>query len=396
MLPFRSAGLIGSAYASAVAAWAVPALVAVKAVAAVRPAIAVRNDRRCGCSSHRRTCLISSYWISLKKNATYGRKDIVPRISAMAREIIFFVYPGFVLLDLCGPLEALTSAAEMVPDSYRLTVVSLTGGAVRSSTGLSVMTTKTLPARIDTVVTVGDFGLAERPITAAEIGFVRTASSRARRTASVCMGAFVLAASGLLDGRKATTHWRYAAKLQASYPKIRVNGDRIFVHDGHVWTSAGMTAGIDMILALIEDDLGKETSRAVARMLVVYYRRSGEQDQYSSLLDLDSDSNRIRNALLFAREHLSKPLSVETLAEASRLSVRQFSRTFVAATGTTPAKAVERLRVEAAQPRVEEGRETLDVVARSTGFGDPERMRQSFVRILGVTPQALRRRARTA
>jgi transcriptional regulator GlxA family with amidase domain len=313
----------------------------------------------------------------------------------MAREIVFFVYPGFVLLDLCGPLEALTSAAEIVPDSYRLTVVSLTGGAVRSSTGLSVMTQKALPKTIDTVVAVGDFGLAERPMTGQAIKFLRTASSRARRTASVCMGAFVLAASGLLDGRRATTHWRYAAKLQATYPKIRVNGDRIFVHDRNVWTSAGMTAGIDMILALIEDDLGRETSRAVARMLVVYYRRSGGQYQYSSLLDLDPDSNRIRDALLFAREHLSETLSVETLAGASCLSVRQFSRLFLASTGTTPAKAIERLRVEAARPRVDEGREALDVVARSTGFGDPERMRQSFIRVLGVTPQALRRRARS-
>src|SRR5262249_34145751 len=150
----------------------------------------------------------------------------------------------------------------------------------------------------------------------------------------------------------------------------------------------------DMILALIEDDLGRETARAVARMLVVYSRRSGGQYQYSSLLDLDPESNRIRDVLWFAREHLSETLSVETLAEASRLSVRQFSRLFLAPTGTTPARAIERLRVEAARPRVDEGRETLDVIARSTGFGDPERMRQSFVRVLGVTPQALRRTAR--
>jgi transcriptional regulator GlxA family with amidase domain len=312
----------------------------------------------------------------------------------MAREIVFFVYPGFVLLDLCGPLEALTSAEEMVPGSYRLTVVSLTGGPVRSSTGLPVMTEKALPKKIDTVVAVGDFGLTERPLTGEAIEFLRRASSKARRTASVCMGAFVLAATGLLDGRRATTHWRYAARLQAAYPKIRVNGDRIFVHDRNVWTSAGMTAGIDMILALIEDDLGRETSRAVARMLVVYHRRSGGQYQYSSLLDLDPDSNRISDALLFAREHLSEPLSVEVLAQAACLSVRQFSRAFLASTGTTPAKAVERLRVEAARPRIDEGRETLDVVARSTGFGDPERMRQSFIRVLGVTPQALRRKAR--
>ena len=312
----------------------------------------------------------------------------------MLRDIVFFVYPGFVLLDLSGPLEALKSADELAPGSYRLTVVSSDGGAVRSSTGLPIMTEKALPTRIDTIVAVGDFGLPERPITDEATEFLRSASSGARRTASVCMGAFLLAATGLLDGRKATTHWRYAAKLQASYPNIRVDGDRIFVHDRGVWTSAGMTAGIDMILALIEDDLGREISRAVARLLVVYYRRPGGQYQYSSLLDLEPESSRVRDALQFAREHLSEQLSVEALAEASCLSVRQFSRVFVASTGTTPAKAIERLRVESAQPRVEEGRETLEVIARIAGFGDPERMRQSFVRVLGVTPQAVRRAGR--
>jgi transcriptional regulator GlxA family with amidase domain len=312
----------------------------------------------------------------------------------MPREIAFFVYPGFALLDLAGPLEALRSAEDIVPGSYRLSVVSSGGGAVRTSTGLSVMTEKVLPRRIDTIFVIGDFSLSERAIADPAIEFVRKASSKARRTASVCMGAFILAASGLLNGRRATTHWRYATKLQASYPTIQVDGDRIFIHDRGVWTSAGMTAGIDMVLALIEDDLGKDVARAVARLLVVYYRRPGGQDQYSSLLDLDPESSRIKEALLFAREHLAEPLSVETLAEASRLSVRQFSRTFLASTGTTPARAIERLRVESAQPRVEDGRETLEVIARAVGFGDPERMRQGFVRVLGVTPQALRRAKR--
>ncbi|OWJ69191.1 GlxA family transcriptional regulator [Inquilinus limosus] len=312
----------------------------------------------------------------------------------MAREIVFFVCPGFVLLDLSGPLEALTSAEEMAPGSYRLHVVSSAGGAVGSSTGAIVMTEGELPAGIDTVIAVGNFALADRPITGESIDILRAASLRACRTASVCMGAFMLAASGLLDGHKATTHWRYAAKLQASHPAVRVDGDRIFIHDRGVWTSAGMTAGIDMTLALIEEDLGREISRAVARMLVVYYRRPGGQFQYSSLLELDPEPGRIRDALSFAREHLSEPLPVERLAEAARLSVRQFNRVFLASTGTTPAKAVERLRVEAARPRVEEGRETLDQIARATGFGDAERMRQSFIRILGLTPQAARRAGR--
>jgi transcriptional regulator GlxA family with amidase domain len=208
------------------------------------------------------------------------------------------------------------------------------------------------------------------------------------------MGAFLLAASGLLDGRRATTHWRYAARLQAAYPLVRVDGDRIFIDDAGVWTSAGMTAGIDMALALIEEDLGVSVARAVARMLVVYYRRPGGQYQHSSLLELDAESDRIQDVLAFAREHISETLSVEQLADVAHLSVRQFSRAFVASTGMTPAKAVERLRVEIARPRVEEGRELLGVIAQSVGFANPQRLSQSFVRVLGRTPQDLRRDAR--
>lgn len=315
-------------------------------------------------------------------------------ISDITRHIAFFTYPGFVLLDLTGPLEAFSVAADMAPGSYRLSVMSLEGGEVESSTRLKVMTQTALADGIDTFVVVGDFGLASCTVSAETIGYIRAASAGARRTASVCMGAFLLAASGLLDGRRATTHWRFATKLQAMYPAIRVDGDRIFLSEAGVWTSAGMTAGIDMALALIEEDLGREISRAVARMLVVYYRRPGGQLQYSSLLDLDPGSDRIRHVLSFAREHLSEPLSVEHLAEVAHLSVRQFSRAFIAATGMTPAKAIERLRAEAARTRVEDGREPLETIARAVGFTDPERMRQSFIRAFGHAPQTIRRAAR--
>jgi transcriptional regulator GlxA family with amidase domain len=314
--------------------------------------------------------------------------------SAINRHIAFFVYPGFVLLDLSGPLEAFASAEETAPGSYRLTVMSLEGGEVASSTRLKVMAEMASADAIDTFIVVGDFGLPTRTVSPETIDFIRAASAGARRTASVCMGAFLLAASGILNGRRATTHWRFAPKLQAMYPTIRVDGDRIFLNEAGVWTSAGMTAGIDMALALIEEDIGREISRAVARMLVVYYRRPGGQLQHSSLLDLDPGSDRIRRALSFAREHLSDPLSVERLADESRLSVRQFGRAFLTATGMTPAKAVERLRAEAARSRVEDGRETLETIAQSVGFADPERMRQSFIRVFGQPPRALRRLAR--
>jgi transcriptional regulator GlxA family with amidase domain len=231
-------------------------------------------------------------------------------ISAINRHIAFFVYPGFVLLDLSGPLEAFSTAEETAPGSYRLTVMSLEGGEVDSSTRLKVMTEMAVADAIDTFVVVGDFGLPTGTVSPETVDFICTASAGARRTASVCMGAFLLAASGILNGRRATTHWRFAPKLQAMYPTIRVDGDRIFLNEAGVWTSAGMTAGIDMALALIEEDIGREISRAVARMLVVYYRRPGGQLQYSSLLDLDPGSDRIRRALSFAREHLSVSLSV--------------------------------------------------------------------------------------
>lgn len=273
--------------------------------------------------------------------------------------------------------------------------MSLEGGSVESSTRLKVETKRVSKRGIDTLVVVGDFALANRIAPPESIEFIRAASARARRTASVCMGAFLLAACGVLDGRRVTTHWRYAAQLQTLYPCVRVDGDRIFLSESGVWTSAGMTAGIDMVLAMIEEDLGQEVARAVARTLVVYYRRPGGQMQHSSLLELDAQPDRIRAALNFARAHLADPLSVESLSQAAHLSVRQFGRVFLAATGMTPAKAIERLRVEAARPRVEDGRENLHAIARATGFLDPERMRQSFIRILGHTPQSLRRLARS-
>jgi transcriptional regulator GlxA family with amidase domain len=314
-------------------------------------------------------------------------------ISAIERHIALFIYPHFNLIDLSGPLDAFALATEMAPGSYRFTIMSLDGGEIESGSGAKVLSEEAHAEGIDTLVIVGDARNADRAVSPETSDFIRAAAGSARRTASVCMGAFLLAASGLLDGRRATTHWRFAARLQAMYPAVKVEGDRIFLNERGVWTSAGMTAGIDMTLALIEEDLGRTLSRAVARMLVVYYQRPGGQMQYSSLLDLDCGSDRLRAALVFAREHLSEPLSVDRLAEVAHLSVRQFSRAFVAGIGMTPAKAIERLRVEAARPRVEDGRETLDVIARAVGFADAERMRQSFIRILGQPPRALRRTA---
>jgi transcriptional regulator GlxA family with amidase domain len=226
--------------------------------------------------------------------------------------------------------------------------------------------------------------------------FLERSLQRSRRVASICTGAFILAEAGLLDGRRATTHWFYARDLQAQYPEVRMEEDRIFIADGPIWTSAGMSAGIDLALAMVEQDLGAEVARAVARKLVVYHRRAGGQSQFSALLELEPKSDRIQSALAFARRHLDKPLSVKDLAEAAHLSPRQFSRAFRSETGQSPAKAIEHLRLEAARLMMEQSRHPIEVVAQQTGFADRDRMRRAFLRAFGQPPQVIRRNARAA
>lgn len=312
----------------------------------------------------------------------------------MTRHIGFLVFSGFNLLDLSGPLEVFRWAARDNPGAYKLTVMSLNGGDVESESPLTINTRPLVQEPLDTLLVVG--GTLVGGVFAPDmIDYVRQASSLARRTTSVCTGAFLLAAAGVLDGVSATTHWMDAARLQAAHPAVCVKADRIFIKADNVWTSAGITAGIDMALALVEEDLGREVSLAIARMLVVYHRRAGGQQQYSSLLDLNPDSDRIRLVLAYMRAHLGDTLPVERLADVAHLSARQFGRAFHAATGVTPAKAIERLRAEAARPRIEEGRESLEEVARSVGFSDASRMRQSFIRIFGHPPQAIRRASRS-
>jgi len=228
------------------------------------------------------------------------------------------------------------------------------------------------------------------------VRFLRRSPRLARRVGSICTGAFMLAEAGLLDGRRATTHWVFAQELQRRFPQVKVQQDSIFVNDGPIWTSAGMTAGIDLVLALLEEDLGADFARQVAKKLVVYHRRSGGQSQYSALLEMAPSSDRMHKALLHARANLRRPLSVEDLAEVAHLSPRQFSRAFKSETGQSPARAVENLRVEAARVLMEEGDHSLATVARESGFGDPERMRRAFLRTLGQPPQSIRRIAQGA
>jgi transcriptional regulator GlxA family with amidase domain len=279
--------------------------------------------------------------------------------------------------------------------AYDVRVVSTSGGLVSGSSGVAIDTVSPPSSNhLDTLVVVGapTTEILYDQTECADL--VRLIAPRARRKASVCTGAFLLAAAGLLDGRRATTHWRYAAELQRRYPLLKVDADRIFIREDDIWTSAGITAGIDLALAMIEEDCGIETSKAIARDLVVYHRRSGGQSQFSTLLDLEPRPGRIRDALAYARAHLDERLSVEQLADVARISPRQFARQFAAETGETPARAIERLRCEVALPRIEGTSQPLDQVALQVGFGDIERMRRVCLRIYGQSPQALRRRGR--
>jgi transcriptional regulator GlxA family with amidase domain len=246
----------------------------------------------------------------------------------------------------------------------------------------------------DTLVVAGGNGSRYFEELAPAIAWLGRRAGEVRRVASICSGAYLLAEAGLLDGKRATTHWGQSDHFARRYPRVRLEPDRIFVREGEIWTSAGITAGIDLALALIEDDAGAEAARRTAQQLVVHQRRAGGQSQFSALLEMGGPSGRFAELMDWMRERLSEPLNVERLADRAAMSPRHFARAFTAETGVTPAKAVERLRLEAARVRVEAGHEPIDRVAAVAGFRDPERMRRAFLRAFGQPPQALRRAAR--
>jgi transcriptional regulator GlxA family with amidase domain len=247
-------------------------------------------------------------------------------------------------------------------------------------------------AVLDTLVVIG--GPIDPHLSAVTLSRIADASNRCRRVASVCTGAFTLAAAGLLDGCRATTHWRFAARLQRDYPSIRVEADRIYCRDGNIWTSAGITAGIDLALAFIEEDQGFAIAKGVAQHLVVYHRRRGGQSQFAASVDMAPKNNRISAAVGYARDHINEALTLERLADAAGMSRRQFSRAFRAQTGTTPARVVERLRADLARGRIETTAEPVERIAEAVGFGDAENMRRAFIRIYGQPPQSIRRAIR--
>ncbi len=304
----------------------------------------------------------------------------------------FILIPRFQMMSLAAASVFEFANMLAVEPRYEISVLSETGGPIGSSLGMIIETTPFEPNAIDTLIVGAGIG-APQP-TAGLLDLLRSIGGSARRIAAICNGTFILAEAGMLDGRRATTHWRLARELQARFPAVKVEEDRIFIIDGAIWTSAGATAGIDLALAMVEKDFGGDVARRVAKSLVVYHRRAGGQSQHSALLEIAPKSDRVQNALLYAQQHLSAAISVEQLADAAHLSPRQFSRTFLAETGRSPAKALEQLRVEAARLMMEQGRLSMDEVARETGFSDRERMRRAFVRAFGQPPQTIRRNSR--
>jgi transcriptional regulator GlxA family with amidase domain len=342
--------------------------------------------------------------------------------SSSPRNVVILVYPGVQSLDVTGPLEVFSGAqqlleavprrapagqplAEATPDGgagrgYATIVVSPDGAPVVTSSGLTIVPHADLdhaPKEIDTLLVAGGNGAHDACAETALIEWIAARAPTARRVASVCTGAFLLAAAGVLDGRRATTHWAAAAELARRHPRVEVDPEPIFVRDGEVWTSAGVTAGMDLALAMVEEDLDRDAALTIARHLVLFLRRPGNQSQFSATLATRAPARHgLREVQRYAVENLAADLTVETLAHLAHMSPRHFARSFRAEVGLTPARYVERLRLEAARRRLEESGEPVAEVALACGFGTAETMRRSFLRALGVGPAEYRRRFHTS
>lgn len=316
------------------------------------------------------------------------------------RPIVFAVFDGIQSLDVSGPLEVFAAADDEVGGgAYSLEVRSLDGRAVRASSGLRIGVDGAIadaPPTLDSIIVPGGDGTVGAVGDAVIVDAVRDLASRARRTVSVCSGAFVLAAAGLLDGRRATTHWSVAGLLAEMHPSVSVDPDPIFVRDGDVSTSAGVTTGMDLALALVEEDLGAEVALAVAQRLVLFLRRPGSQSQFSSHLTTQlADRDRIRELQSWIVDHAADDLSVGALAKRAGYSERHLTRLFLDDVGETPARYVQRVRVDIARRRLEESDDAVDAVATTAGFGSAETLRRVFVRAVGVSPSQYRTRFAT-
>jgi transcriptional regulator GlxA family with amidase domain len=315
------------------------------------------------------------------------------------RSVVLLAFPDVQLLDVSGPLQVFASANELAAQRgsaapYVLRVVSAEGGLMMSTSGLAFQTDSIRSVRgpIDTLIIPGGRGVAAVASDARLTRWILRQADRSRRVASVCSGAFLLAEAGLLDGRRVVTHWGSCNELAQRYPKLRVETDPIFVRDGKLWTSAGVSAGIDLTLALVEQDLGRPAALDVARELVVFLKRPGGQSQFSAVLSAQKADDRFGELHSWMAAHLASDLSVSALARRLNMSERTFMRHYKAETGKTPARVVEKLRVEAAQRLLVETAWSIKRIASRCGFGSEEGMRSSFIRLLRVAPQAYRAR----
>ena len=320
-----------------------------------------------------------------------------------ARRVEILLFDGLQSLDVTGPLEVFATADRIARRTrpgergYAVATVAAGGEPVRSTSGLGLLPGGPLPApgaaAPDLLVIPGGEGVRAAAADPATVAWVGDRAAAARRVASVCTGARLLAAAGVLDGRRATTHWAHAGDLAARHPRVEVDAEPVWIRDGDVWTSAGVTAGMDLALALVEDDLGRETALATARYLVMFLRRPGSQAQFSAALGAQiADRDALREVQLWLADHLDEDCSVPALAERAAMSPRHFARAFHAAVGVTPARYVERLRLEAARRRLEESADPVERVAAACGFGTAETMRRTFLRALDVSPMEYRRR----
>jgi len=323
-----------------------------------------------------------------------------PRFSPNpVRVIDVLTYPAVQLLDVSGPVQVFASANDLVVNAggtppYLLKVVAQGGEGATASAGVTLAAGPLTTGRdtLDTLLVAGGEGAEAAAENKVLVDWVRRRAGHARRVASVCTGAFLLAAAGLLDGRRAATHWMYCARLARRFPAVQVESDPIFVRDGPVWTSAGVTAGIDLALALVEEDLGRPLALAVARYLVVFLKRPGGQAQFSAALALQAADDRFGALHDWISRHLADDLSLSVLADQAGMSERSFSRHYAQATGQTPARAIERLRIDAARRLLSESRTPVKRIAQRCGFGSEETMRRSFLRLVAVTPQDYRSR----
>jgi transcriptional regulator GlxA family with amidase domain len=320
------------------------------------------------------------------------------RIDGMAqRTVLVVVFDDVQSLDVTGPVEVFTGAEQRIPGSYRIRTASLDGGAVRTSSGLTLVPDQALADAADPHTLLVPGGRGTRAPDPRLTDWLRRAGPRAERLVSVCTGAVLLAAAGLLDGRRATTHWAYCDTLARDHPAVEVDPEPIYVRDGHVATSAGVTSGIDLALALVEEDLGRDTALTVARHLVVFLRRPGNQAQFSAQLAAQTARREpLRDVQQWITEHPAADLSVEALAARARLSPRHFARAFRAETGTTPGRYVDRVRLEHARRLLEDTTDGIEEISRASGYGTPEAMRRAFVRTLGASPAQYRSRFRPA